>query len=361
MVRTMRAGDRDVLLDLESASPERGTFTVRLDLRVPHGALAARYAGSEGYVAECPTAEQAGGTAEAAVAGMLFCSVAPTQWRGAVVQGAYLFGLRVHPAWRRRGVAVSLVEHAWCRARELGAALAWALVVAGNVPALRTFARAGFQRERDARLRIVLPRPDRPAWPVAAVLRREAEHAVGGPWRIRPAEPTDLPGVVARLNDVHAGHDLWRPCTPDGLAAQLSVPGHGVSDLLLATERRDMVGAAGAVLHLQRIARLRPQVPDDLPRPIARLVEPLLSRLPVQPRVLRYRLLSPGPPGGAGVLLGHLASGGWRSPLVIPMDPLDPAWSVVERVRGRTVPLHVVIRRASALKGASRERPMYLG
>lgn len=47
-IRPVQGYDRDALLELERISPDRGTISIGLDLRVPQVVLAARYPNSEG-------------------------------------------------------------------------------------------------------------------------------------------------------------------------------------------------------------------------------------------------------------------------------------------------------------------------
>lgn len=107
-IREVLPGDALALVALESASPESSPLAARLEPRVSYLEIVARYPGVHGYVAHADARGQA--------VGMLFASVAPTRFNGAVVPGVYLFSLRVHPTMRRRGVASALVTHAWERA-----------------------------------------------------------------------------------------------------------------------------------------------------------------------------------------------------------------------------------------------------
>ncbi|HXI16456.1 MAG TPA: GNAT family N-acetyltransferase [Chloroflexota bacterium] len=361
VIRAEEAEDRESLLALERESPEQGALGVRLDLHFSHAELARRFPAVEGYVA----VPAGGACARASVAGVVFCSLAPTQWRGAVVPAAYLFSLRVHPEWRRRGVASALIEHAWSRAVASGAALAWALVAGGNKASLPTFVRAGFTSLGDGRLRLVLPSLAVPPLP-----RRPGGHYPPGTgaWHMRRAEQRDLPALALALNDTHARHNLWRPCNAGELAAQLAVPGHGPAHVLLALNGDD-IAAAGAVLHTGRIARLRLLPPMSLPPLVQRIAAPLLARVPFQPRVLRHRLLPAIAHGGrdgqgAGqrlltALAGSLSC--WASPLLVSIDPYDPAWQLIRRVRGTSTRLHVIARLAGGALPQRGDRPLYLG
>ena len=97
-IRVAEPADEPALAALEQAAPDGGQVAVRLQPRLGYLDLAGRYPGVTGVIAVAP--------GESGVVGMLFSSVAATQFNGAVVPGAYLFSLRVHPALRRRGAVL---------------------------------------------------------------------------------------------------------------------------------------------------------------------------------------------------------------------------------------------------------------
>lgn len=104
MIREAKPEDTLALIELERLCPEMGRVTVRIDLHSNHFGLASRYPGSTGYV----VLAEDGST----IIGTIFSSVAPTQLNGGLLPAAHLFSLRVHPSYRRRGVASTLIAHA---------------------------------------------------------------------------------------------------------------------------------------------------------------------------------------------------------------------------------------------------------
>lgn len=325
VIRVAEPADDRALAALEETAPESGQLAVRLHPRLGHLDLARRYPGTTGFVAQAQ--------GEPGVVGMLFSSVAPTQLNGIVVPGAYLFSLRVHPAVRRRGVATALIEHALARAGdEAGIDVAWAAVTAGNAPSIRTFSRAGFLPTRDLTLRIGLPGGSRP--------RRDPA------WRLRRAGNADLPALADALNRANAGHNLWRPCTPDGLAAQLGAAAHSLADVPLVVDRAGRILAAGAVFDVRRAFTPRSVTLRGVPRLLHRALSPLAARIPLRPLLLRHRALLETEPDAALVLLRSLQAlqAQRLSVPIVPVDPRDPAWPTIARATQLGRPLHVMVR-----------------
>ena len=324
-VREALFGDIPALAALEQASPETGPVAIEVRPRVDHFRLAARYPGVRGYVATAPDGP--------GIVGMLFASVAPTRLDGELVPGAYLFDLRVHPRHRRRGVASALIGHAWERARaEAGVVVAWAAALAGNVASRRTFRRAGFDQERQLRVRMVAPglSAGRPAVGLA----------------YRPAAAKDLPSLAEALNTHHAGHQLWRPVTGARLADELAVLHHAPEDVMLALgPDGGLVGAAGA-FDIGRVAHLRLLGLRALPGGANWLLARLFRRVPLRPLLVRPALLPADGATATAELLRALHRRSPRTPpaLAVTIDPLDPAWPSLARLFGVSAGIHLLAR-----------------
>jgi ribosomal protein S18 acetylase RimI-like enzyme len=323
-IRIAGRSDEPVLAALEQAAPDGGQIAVHLRPRLGYMDVAARYPGVTGFVARDPGKHD--------IVGMLFSSVAGTQFNGTVVPGAYLFSLRVDPAVRRRGVATSLIEHALERARrEAGIELAWAAVMAGNEPSLRTFVRAGFRPTRGLELRIRFPggrrgQPDRAR-------------------TLRPAREPDLSALADALNRANARHNLWRPCTPGSLAGQLGAAEHGLADVPLVVDQQGRVVAAGAVFDVRRAFTPRSIHLRGVPNLLSRALSPMVTRVPLRPLLLRHRALLEDEPRAARFLLRSIQElhPAWLSTLIAPVDVLDPAWPALARTTQLGRPLHVMV------------------
>ena len=337
-IRTVKREDEPSLAAIERAAPECGQLAVRLRPRVGYLDLVARYPGVRGHVALAADSRQ--------IIGMLFSSVAPTQFNGAVVSGVYLFSLRVHPAARRRGVASALISHALDQARgEAGVEVAWAAVMADNEPSLRAFSRVGFARARDLAIRVRLPG--------GREVRGDSK------WTLRQATELDLPSLADGLNRANARHNLWRPSTPHDLAAQLTAAGHSLSDVLVVVDHGGDIGAAGAVLDLRRVLAPRFLEHRRLPRLVNRALSLLVSAVPLHPLVLRQRALSLTTPEAALRLVRAVQRryAARLSVLAVPVDPFDPAWPLIAPATQFGRPLHVMVKSTTPL---DESRPLAL-
>jgi ribosomal protein S18 acetylase RimI-like enzyme len=323
-IRVAERADEPALAALEQASPDGGPISVRLRPRLGYLDVADRYPGATGFVALAPVQPR--------IVGMLFSSVAPTQFNGTVVPGAYLFSLRVHPAMRRRGVAASLIRHALEQARrEAGIEVAWAAVMSGNEPSLRTFSRAGFVPTRGLMLRIRLPGRPRARTAPARTVRRAID--------------SDLSALADLLNRANTRHNLWRPSTPSSLAAQFDAAAHSLADVPLVVDRYDHILAAGAAFDVRRAFSLQAVELRGVPRLLSRAVSSMVTRVPMRPLVLRHRALVESEPPAALRLLRSIQGlqTAWLSTLVVPVDVLDPAWPTVVRATQFARPLHVMV------------------
>jgi ribosomal protein S18 acetylase RimI-like enzyme len=323
-VRVAERADEPALAALEQASPDGSPVSVRLQPRLGYLDVADRYPGTTGFVALAP--------GRLGIVGMLFSSVAPTQFNGSVVPGAYLFSLRVHPAVRRRGVAASLIRHALDQARrEAGIEVAWAAVMSGNEPSLRTFSRAGFAPTRGLMLRIRFPGRPRPRTDPAHTLRRAID--------------PDLSAMADVLNHANARHNLWRPATPSNLAAQFGAAGHGLADVPLVVDRDGRIIAVGAVFDVRRA--FSPQAVElrGVPALLSRAVSSMVTRVALRPLVLRDRALLDSEPAAASRLLRSIQGlqTARLSTLIVPVDICDPAWPTVVRATQLTRRLHVML------------------
>lgn len=326
-IREAVPADAPELAALEVASPETGALAVRLTPRIDgfHFTLAARYPGSRGYVALAD--------GSSAIVGMLFASVAPTQMNGELVPGAYLFSLRVHPGYRRRGIASALVAYAVERARaEAKIEVAWAAVVADNTPSLGTFRRAGFDQGRELKVRVALPglSPGR----------------VPTDLTYRPATPEDLPDLAAALNAHHAGHQLWRPLTGGRLAQELAALRHPPADVALGVGPDGQLVCAASALAIGRLAHLRFLGPRLLPPALNAVLAPLFRLVPIRPLLVRRALLPADRPEAVHELLRalHRMHRPEALGLAITLDPLDPAWPVIAHLPGLTVRVHLLVK-----------------
>ncbi len=325
IIREAHPDDAPALVELERLSPEVGRITFRIDVQANGWQILARFPGARGYVVLDE------GTS--AIIGMIFSSSGPTQLNGRLVPAVYLFGLRVHPGHRRRGVASALIAHACERAwAETGARTAWAAIIEGNTASLRTVHRASFVRLRDLRAKVLLPGFGWPVWrPHVAT---------------RSASAADLPALAEALNRFYAGHNFWRPRTAQDLQAELDALRHAAPDCELALAENGTVLAAACGLELARVARLRLLGIRPLPGPAARLLVPLFGLIPLNPILVRHCAFPADQPAASVAVLHGLCRRylprSWAP--IVTADPLDPLWEAVDSIRGVAGRVHLVVR-----------------
>ncbi|MBI2953408.1 MAG: GNAT family N-acetyltransferase [Chloroflexi bacterium] len=360
MIREARPEDAPALIELERLCPEMGRAAVRIDLRVDHFGLASRYPGSRGYVALADDGS--------AIIGTVFSSVAPTQLNGRLLPAAYLFSLRVHPSYRRRGVASTLIAHACERALvEVGALTAWAAIVEGNDASLQTAERSGFVRIRDLRAKILLGGLACPdtlsilgrigACPDTLPIIRRI-----GAWphlATRPASLSDLPALADASNRFHARHNFWRPKTSQRLQTELETLRRSPRDIEVALTTEGTALAAASALEVARIARLRLVGLRGLPNLVNRLLSPLFGLFPLNALLVHHYFSPPDQPAVGAALIQALhrryLPPSWAAIIVV--DPLDPVSNALDLLWGISGRVHLVVKGDESI---DRSRPSYL-
>lgn len=142
------------------------------------------------------------------VIGMVFGDQVQVQWAGELRQAVYLSNLRVHPDFRRRGVARGLAEWGMAYVAErLGPdAVAYGAVQEGNVSL--SLARRYQFRATDLIQGGIIP------------MRRTPPKA-RPELSVRTATDTDLPAIAEGMNSFYREHNLWSPVTPASLQGWL--------------------------------------------------------------------------------------------------------------------------------------------
>lgn len=324
-IREAITEDSPALIDLERLSPEVGRAAVRMDMRVDHFALAARYPDSRGYVAVARD--------NSTIIGTIFSSTSPTQINGRVVPATYLFSLRVHPEHRRQGIATSLIDYACERASvEAGARTFWAAIIEGNDASLRTFERADFARLRDLSAKVIFGG--------LALPRRLPKLST------RSASLKDLPALADAFNRYYSGHNFWRPKAPERLRAELELPFHSLNDVVIAFKEDETVLAAASAMVMNRLARLQLVGLGFLPERANRLVAPLSRLSPISTILIRNCVFPPDRPDIGAALIQALHRryfpSSWTA--IATADSLDPAWRALRHLMGITGRVHLVAR-----------------
>ncbi len=142
------------------------------------------------------------------VIGLVFGDFLQVQWAGQLRQAAHLSNLRVHPDFRRRGVARGLADWGMAYVAEhLGPeAVVYGAVQEGNV-SLALARRYQFQAT-DLIQGGVIPVCPTPPKPRPELI-------------VRTATGTDLPAIAEGMNNFYREHNLWSPVTPASLQGLL--------------------------------------------------------------------------------------------------------------------------------------------
>jgi ribosomal protein S18 acetylase RimI-like enzyme len=313
-IRPAGPADLPGIVALDEAVARGRPLSLRREFRRGRSTLSDLYPGTQRFVAVAPD--------RVTILGVQQVSMAPTQFNGAVVTGAYFFGLEVHPAQRGRGTGLALKAHAWEQARADGAEIAWAINTTSNEPSNRIDQRLGFRPQRNLQARIIPP----------ALAPTNRTRSFG----YRPARPDDFEALADALNDHYADHHLWRPLTPQRLQDEAAALRSADANLMLAVTRDGQLVQAASVFVMDYTAR-----PRLFGRPLIRsLLDPLLSPLS-SVQLVRYAMVGSHRPAAELVrgLQRRHARRAWT--LAANLDPLDPAWPTFARLPGITQTLQL--------------------
>lgn len=193
--RLISTKDSQDLKDLIAATADAGSvgFTddYQADLLAVHRGLAEEFHGA--------VAKQ-----DDKIVGMVFGEVRWVQYAGQEVPGVYISHLRVHPEYRRQGIARELSDWALEYITDLlrSDAVLYGAIMAGNV-SLDMADRYGFKPTRMIQGGIVPMRKN----PPTSIPDLE----------VRPAERNELPAIAEGMNAFYREHNLWAPVSVDTL------------------------------------------------------------------------------------------------------------------------------------------------
>ncbi|MCK4568050.1 MAG: GNAT family N-acetyltransferase [Candidatus Thorarchaeota archaeon] len=124
------------------------------------------------------------------------CAIMEKCVNGKILRTAYNYNLMVDPNYRRRGIAVLLVDRREEIAREQDCDLIFCQITEGNIPSIRLQEKKGYMHVKDS---------------TSYVLLVYKQHKLSITANIRPAEKTDLPIIVNLINNIHSDYDLYSP------------------------------------------------------------------------------------------------------------------------------------------------------
>ena len=311
IVREAQAQDEAGLAALAAASPDGGAVAFTPEQHVPALQIAREHEISECFVAE----------ADGVIAGSGQLDIGTCRFEGNDVRYALLSTLRVHPDYRRRGIAAELTERRLRRAAELSGqdVVAVAYIQAGNAASLGNARR--WATQVGGRL-VVTPVP----------MRRRPPRPRPG-LTVRPADGGELAEIAATIDASYADHDFARRWDEERLADWLAASPFPdpVNHYLVAADRSGRL-LAGLGLHEQ--GRLFSLVIGHLPAHL----KAANAVLHVVPRDGRMRNLiadkawfSPGRLDAARYLW-EVTRWEWRdagTSLLLTHDPRSPVHNVV--------------------------------
>jgi GNAT superfamily N-acetyltransferase len=151
-VREATLQDNAALLALDRQCVVAASTPVMFDRSPDFFARSRPYPSWRAYVAE----------GESGLVGVGAVALKPVRLRGEPAAAAYLYDLRVAPAFRRLGVARAIGDAVRAHARSAAPALTYSLVMEGNIPSLTFVQRRGSRPLRPCVLDVVPLEPVRP-------------------------------------------------------------------------------------------------------------------------------------------------------------------------------------------------------
>jgi GNAT superfamily N-acetyltransferase len=315
ILREARPEDEAGLAALVAASPDGGAVAFRREEHVPDRDIARDHEVSERFVAEI----------DGTIAGTAGLDLGTCRFEGADTRYALLDSLKVHPDYRRRGIAARLTELRLRRATELAGddVTAVAYIQAGNTASAANARR--WATQVGGRLDVTpVPMRRRPPRPRAGLT-------------VRPAAEAELDEITAAVDAHLADHDFARHWDAARLAGWLAASPFPdpVNHYQVVS---DQSGRILAGLGIREEGRLMSMVIDHLPLPMraANMV------LRVVPRDRRMRNLiidkvwfAPGRLDAARYLW-EATRWEWRAAgtsLIFAHDPRDPVHQVAAAPR----------------------------
>ena len=235
-IRPVQPDDSPALAALIQATPSLGqisfTYKYLADVIAVHQALSP---GFDGLVAlEGET-----------IVGLVFGERLDVQYAGGVRPAGYISNLRVHPDYRRQGIAHSLAAYGLPYAKNiLGQdGLLYAAVPAGNLS--------------EALLSTYNFHTTQPIQGGAVPMRGTPPRDLPG-ISVRPAFPSDLPSLADGMNRFYKDHILWSPVSPSSLAPFLEQQAAEVRpNQLYLAERAGQIVAGLSTSDRTNLVRMR--------------------------------------------------------------------------------------------------------
>lgn len=317
--------DNEELLDLEKMCPQGTSLVLQFD-RSPDFFLRSRvYESYKVYVAE----------EEGKIVGTVGATLKEINMGEDVVKGAYIYDLRVHPAFRGRGIGSELVQQVMAEENE--ADLACGIIMEENYPSIALFRQLGFQNIHDI-LFLNVP------------LYKRREQVAS---QVRKMTADDVPSVVDLINDHYRNHDFFVPLSIDNfLNRTRQLTDYGFQGIQVVGVENRIVACAGLwdYSRIFRTSVLRATPRLKMLSYVLRFANLFTStmKLPSVGEFFRLMYVTDfaftGEAGPVRDLIKHCISLSYNCGcnfLMFPLDPLNPAIPLIAKYRPIRTSYHI--------------------
>jgi ribosomal protein S18 acetylase RimI-like enzyme len=316
-IRIANDADNTELLNLEKMCPQGTSLVLQFD-RSPDFFLRSRvYDNYKVYVAE----------EEGKIIGTVGATLKEFNMNKEAVKGFYIYDLRVHPAFRGKGIGSKLVQQVMVEEDE--ADLAYGIIVEDNYPSVALFKRLGFQNIHDLTL-------------LNAPLYKRQEQISG---KIREMTVDDAPSVVNLINHHCRNNDLFAPLSVDNfLKKTRRLTDYGFQGVQIAEAENQIVACAGLwdYSRILRTSVLRVTARLKMLTYVLRFANLFTNTMKLPSVGEPFRLMYvtdfafTGEAGPVRELIKHCISLSYSRGcnfLVFPLDPLNPAIPLIAKYR----------------------------
>jgi ribosomal protein S18 acetylase RimI-like enzyme len=342
-IRVADDADNTELLNLEKMCPQGTSLVLQFD-RSPDFFLRSRvYDNYKIYVAE----------EEGKIVGTVGATLKDFNMNEEIVKSLYVYDLRVHPAFRGKGIGSKLVQHVIVEENE--ADIAYGIIMEENYPSIALFKRLEFQNIHDLMLLSV------------PLYKRQEQNAS----EVRRMSTDDVPGVVDLINSHYGNYDFFTPLGIDSfLNRTRQLADYGFKSMLIVKVKNRIVACAG-LWDYSRIFRTS--------------VQHVTTKLKVLTYILRFANLFTTtmklPSVGEQFRLMYVTDFAFTEKmdhvrellkhclslshscgcnfLVFPLDPLDPAISLISKYRPIRIAYHIYAKNLKE-KPLSTQRMIYV-
>lgn len=238
-LRALEPDDSTAIADLFEQTPDAGqiTFNARFKIDV-YQALTALHPGTVGVVATLPRTGQ--------IVGMALIDLSHRQVEGAIYPCALLNTLKVHPDYRRQGIAAQLAQWRieYVRQHQGDKAIILADIQKNNV---------GSQQAARRWCRQFIGEPA-----TVLVRMRDTSPPAQPGITLRAARPEELEAISEQQNSFYREYNLFKPQTAESLAGWLALTAFAVPirDLYIALDGSGSIVAGAGVTERARMVAL---------------------------------------------------------------------------------------------------------